>query len=217
MARQRIKQAPDQVEEAEEFDNPTVSDTEPPNPSAARIEFVEVDSVVPADLNPKAHDISNIIASLQRFGFVEPPVLNEKTGKLVAGHGRIEALRTMQDRGMDPPERIHVSDDGVWSVPVIRGLSFASDKEAAAYLLASNRLTEKGGWVDELLVEALSDLNTDELLAGVGFTSAEVMDLISGVEKRLNNQAEAENPPENFPEIGDVKTTHACPKCGFEF
>lgn len=102
--------------------------------------------------NPKKHDIPSIKDSLRRFGFVETPVKDERTGRLVAGHGRQEALSEMRAAGEDPPSNIQVRRDGEWLVPVLCGVSFRDDREAEAYIIASNRLVERGGW-DELLVQ----------------------------------------------------------------
>lgn len=123
--------------------------------------------------NPKRHDVEGIKRSLRRFGFTSPLLLDEKSGRIVAGHGRVEALESMRKAGEQRPARILVDDTtGDWLVPVIRGLSFASEEEAEAYLLADNRLTELGGWDEKLLDEALEDLAAvdEELLLATGFS-----------------------------------------------
>jgi hypothetical protein len=108
-----------------------------------------LDDVKGALTNPKGHAEADLAASLERFGFTEPPLLDERTGRLVVGHGRLDALRARRDRGEEPPDGI-VKRDGTWFVPVQRGWASSSDAEAQAYLLASNQLTTAGGWSDEL-------------------------------------------------------------------
>ena len=60
-----------------------------------KLEYLKLDEILPADANPKDHDIGEIYMSIKRFGFTEPPVRNETTGKLVAGHGRLETLKQL--------------------------------------------------------------------------------------------------------------------------
>lgn len=139
------------------------------------IEYLPLAAIKPATKNPKAHDIGEITHSYKRNGFGEPPLLDERTGRLVAGHGRIETLVFLKKQGGDPPEGLRV-DRGEWLVPVVRGWASKSDADAAAYLIGSNRLSELGGWDDPerdaMLVE-LSKLGEDALL-GTGYDADDV-------------------------------------------
>ena len=119
--------------------------------------------------NPKDHDIGAIISSLQRFGLVAVPVVNTTTGRIVAGHGRVEALRQLEQQGHAPPKHV-TKKAGLWHVPYLQ-VAFDTDQEARAYLLADNRLTELGGWDKEGLLAALTDLHNKEpeLVLAAGF------------------------------------------------
>src|SRR5687768_6272234 len=119
-----------------------------------RIEYVPLSSLKPAKRNPKRHAVETVLESERRFGFVSPPVLDERTGLLAAGHGRLDALRRAKAKGLDPPHNIRVSN-GDWLVPVARGVAFANDHEAEAYLLADNQTTILGGWDDRELMEII--------------------------------------------------------------
>jgi len=145
------------------------------------IEYVPLEKVARADVNPKEHDLVLLEDSVTRWGYVEPIVVDERTDKLVAGHGRLDTLLAMKQRGMAPPDGVVVAKDGGWSVPVIRGWSSKDDKEAQAYLLASNRITERGGWDKRALVDVLQSLEND--LAGVGFDQADVDDLLAKLQE----------------------------------
>ena len=124
-----------------------------------RVEYVPLGEIVGADVNPKDHDIGQIYQSMKRFGFTSPVMLNEQTGKLLAGHGRLETLAMFKKGGDKPPERIRVrEEDGEWLVPILRGINFDSDVEAQAYLLADNRLTELGGWHTDELIGSLQEI-----------------------------------------------------------
>lgn len=125
-----------------------------------------VDRLVPLDevarwpFNPKEHDIESTKASIVRFGFVQPAIYDEKTGRLVAGHGRLVALQELYNEGAPAPKRINVLPDGRWTMPVLRGIEFASEAEAEAYLLADNAIPIAGGWDTDLLSERIRYLSS---------------------------------------------------------
>lgn len=68
-----------------------------------RIEYMDLDSIKSAKRNPKKHDIEAIKASYKRFSAQDSPVLDERTKRLLSGHGRIEALIGLRDAGEEPP------------------------------------------------------------------------------------------------------------------
>jgi hypothetical protein len=123
----------------------------------ARIEYIPLSKIERAPVNVKDHDAGAIHESFKRFGYVEPMVRDERTGKLVAGHGRLDALLDARQRGDKPPDGIKIME-GEWAAPIVCGISFKSDKEAAAYAIASNRLVELGGWHDRDLAVLLGTL-----------------------------------------------------------
>ena len=117
---------------------------------------MDLDEVKAAKRNPKTHDTAGIKASYKRFSAQDSPVLDERTKRLLSGHGRIEALVAMRDDGDKPPGGIELKG-GKWLVPIQRGGRTKNDAEAEAYILAANKLTEVGGWDDGLLDEVLAD------------------------------------------------------------
>jgi hypothetical protein len=145
--------------------------------------YMPIDEVVPADVNPKGHAIEDIMASMRRFGYTEPAFWDERSDKLAAGHGRLEALGMLlaaQEQGLEPPEGIIVGDAGRWEMPVTRGWRSKDDEDLRAYIIASNRLGEKGGWVNELLVSELQALSVSKRgLDGVGYSEAEFNNLLA--------------------------------------
>lgn len=147
-----------------------------------RIEYVSLEEVTRWPRNPKLHDDAAIERSLKRHGFVAPLLRDERTGRLVAGHGRLTALESLRDAGEAPPSRVKVDSKGRWLVPVVRGVDFASAAEAEAYLLADNRLVEAGGWDTDLLREIVRDLDTEGLeLDGLGWSSSAIDSLLAEV------------------------------------
>lgn len=153
--------------------------------------------------NPKNHDLDKIKGSIRHHGFVQPLVEDGTTDRLVAGHGRLEALLAMQAAGEAPPRRIKLLPDGGWAAPVVTGVSFATEAEAEAYLVADNHLVEVGGWDDRALSEMLKDLATNDPVAfqGSGFDESQLAALVMVTRpaseiKDLNEAAEWVGMPE---------------------
>lgn len=157
--------------------------------------------------NPKGHADAELEGSMSRFGYTEPVMVDERTGRLVSGHGRKRALLALQERQQEPPDGVLVGDDGQWLIPVIRGWASRNDYEAQALLLASNRLTELGGWDDQSLANLLEQLSqeSEQALEATGFTESDLDDLLAklGDEVVLAGQdtdaAYAESPPRGEP------------------
>ena len=104
--------------------------------------------------NPKLHDLQTLITSFERYGFRDPPSLDQTLvavnggqGAFVEGNGRVEALAQMYDEGRDPPPGI-VLDGGEWMLPVHFGLDALNPDEALAYALDHNNTTLLGGEMD---------------------------------------------------------------------
>lgn len=142
------------------------------------VDYVPLDQVELAARNPKGHDGAGINRSINHHGFAELPLFDERTGRLVAGHGRHEQLATMYAAGDEPPDGIRVDGDGTWRMPVIRGWASRSDADADAYGVASNRLVELGGWNERELAAVLSSLDDLDLVATAGYTAADLDELL---------------------------------------
>lgn len=141
------------------------------------IEYMRLDDLVRAPRNPKDHDAELIQASLRRFGYVEAIALDERTGRLVAGHGRLDQLRAAAAEAEALPDGLELAADGTWLVPVQRGWASSDDAEAEAYVVTSNQATMAGGWKPAELVDVLSDLAAGPGLDGVGFDQASLEEL----------------------------------------
>lgn len=178
-----------------------------------RVEWVPLRELATWPANPKAHDHATLGESFERFGFIDPIIVDEGTGKIVAGHGRRDRLLVMFSSGEEPPGRVRVRDDGEWLVPVLRGVRFASEHEAEAYLLANNQIGIKGGYHDGLLAEMLQ--RHDENIAGLGWDQDEIDGLVARA-ARSSELPPPETAPQDFKEFDEgQKRTHDCPRCGF--
>ena len=134
--------------------------------------------------NPRLHSpsqVKQIGRSIEAFGF-NAPVLIDRDGKVVAGHGRILACKLL----------------GWTEVPTIC-LDHLTEAQARAFMIADNRLTENSTWDDRLLAEQLNELSLLELdfsIEAVGFQMAEIDLRIQG----LNSQPEGDDPADVMPE-----------------
>jgi hypothetical protein len=175
-----------------------------------RIEYVLLSTIEAAPRNPKQHAMSAIRASIDRFGLGELPLIDERTGRLVAGHGRLDDIAERHRAGQHAPDGVRLDDSGNWLVPVIRGWASRSDAEAEAYLVASNKLTTRGGWDNEALAEVLSDLSDQGLLELSGFTDAELAAL-------AGDSGDEFGPVDDEQARLDQRAPIMCPQCSFEW
>lgn len=179
--------------------------------SDMRIDYISISEILKWPRNPKKHDEKNMDASIERFGFADPLTIDESTGHLVEGHGRIEALERRRKRGAVPPLRIRVADGGAWLVPVVRGVSFANALEAEAYVVAHNRVGE-GLWDNAALAEILA-AQKEISLDGLGFDDGEVEKILA---KHNPDPANIEFDEYDESDAAGV-IVHECPKCGHKF
>ena len=180
--------------------------TTDPDPRA--IVYTDLDDLPPAARNAKAHNLEAIKTSMREWGFTTPVLVDERTGRLVAGHGRTAALREVRDRGGDPPDGVRVEDDR-WLVPVVRGWASDSDMHAEAYVIADNRLTEIGGWDERILAEMLEDVAADSLglLEATGYTGDDLDALLAsvqGAEGLGGGDREVEGDPDEAPAVEET-------------
>jgi hypothetical protein len=146
------------------------------------MEYRSIDDLPAADRNPKGHDSGLIGESYAEFGYLDAVIVDERTGKLVSGHGRLERLRW--ERGADgkPPEGVVVDSDGNWTVPVQRGWASRDDDHASKAVVVINRAVERGGWQSDMLGEMLEGLverGGDEALVGTGYALDDLDTLLS--------------------------------------
>lgn len=150
------------------------------------IEYRPLRDLVSNPQNPKDHDIGLIVESIERFGFNDAVIVDGRTGMLVGGHGRVEALKWMEANKRNPPAGINAHEQsmgplGDWLVPVQVGWSSKDDAEAMAFIIAINRAPERGGWnepkLEEVLV-ALGKMGTEALI-GTGYDDDDIHRLLN--------------------------------------
>ena len=129
--------------------------------SLLKLEYVPISATTLFDRNAKKHDLGKIADSLRKYGFktaIKWEVkLNDGAGGIVAGNGRVEALRWMQRNGENPPKGIAIDNSGNWRVPVLFGNDSESEIQARAYAIDDNALTMAGGDFTALDVSGMYD------------------------------------------------------------
>lgn len=147
------------------------------------ITYQPLDKLVPRATNPRTHtakQIGQIAASIRRFGFTNPVLVDSANG-IIAGHGRVAAARSL----------------GIKKVPTLR-LAEMSEADIRAYVIADNRLAEKAGWDRKLLgleLQYLSELDIDLDLTITGFDLPEIDILIGEISPANEENALDEVPP----------------------
>ena len=188
------------------------------------------------DSNAKLHNIDQIIQSIARYGFKSAckweGTLNDGRGGIVAGNGRVEALRVMEKRGDDLPVGIAQDETGEWCVPVLFGVEADSEVIARAYALDDNNLTLLGGdfaladlsklYDQELLMAELKELaESGELPVTFDNTfTEEALQLLTENDSTDDNDNEEDSDrPSSTKEVDTdgYEFQHQCPKCQFEF
>jgi len=138
--------------------------------------------ITPYSKNAKKHpkkQIEQVAKSIKEFGMNQPIVV-DKQGVIIVGHGRYEALKSL---GMEiKPEYIKVVD--------------LTEEQANAYRLADNKLNESE-WDMNLVIEELKGLS-NEMLDLTGFEK----DLI--IEPDEKDDEVPETPEEPKSKLGDL-------------
>ncbi len=152
-----------------------------------RIEMLVPDSLRPYARNARTHSrkqIRQIAASIERFGFTNP-VLIDRSGMILAGHGRVEAAKSL----------------GMATVPCLR-IEGMSEAEKRAYIIADNKFALNAGWDEELLAKELQGLLAEDAgfdIGITGFTIAEVDSLIEGLAVEEPGDPAEERMPDDVP------------------
>jgi DNA modification methylase len=118
-----------------------------------KIETIALNQIKPYEKNAKTHpkkQIDLLAENIKRFGFTTP-CLVDKDNNLIAGHGRLEAVKTL----------------GWTDVPCVRMENLTED-EVKALRLADNKLAEMSEWDMALVTDELKELD-DDLLDLTGF------------------------------------------------
>lgn len=143
------------------------------------IETVPIGALKAYTHNARTHSpdqVAQIAASMVEFGFTNP-VLIDKDETIIAGHGRVEAARSL----------------GMEEIPCIR-LEHLTPDQVRAYCLADNKLALNAGWNEDTLaaeLKALEAVGFDVSLTGF---SEEELSALLDVEVITGNTDPDETP-----------------------
>jgi DNA modification methylase len=146
------------------------------------VTYLPLGSIVADPGNPRKHareQIDAIARSIDAFGF-NAPILVDKSTRVVAGHGRLEAAKLL----------------GLRKVPVIR-LEHLSAQQAKAYMLADNKLTDRSSWDDAkvaIVLKELSEITLDFEIEDTGFETPDIDLRIQSLEE----PDDAKDPADEF-------------------
>lgn len=125
-----------------------------------KVNRVPIGSLHPDPSNPRTHDernLESIEASLRQFGQAEPLVVQQGTGRVIGGNGRLVVMRKL---GWAECDVVELEVD---------------DLSATALSIALNRSAELAGWENDTLgslLAVLRDSEFDHLVTG--FTDDEI-------------------------------------------
>ena len=166
-----------------------------------RIELWAVERLKPYARNARTHSaeqIDKIAASIATYGF-NAPILVDSDDGIVAGHGRLEAAKSL----------------GMTEVPVIV-LDHLSEQQRQAYLLVDNRLSDLGGWDMDMLALEIETLQEQGLvLEDMGFTEDELSQLLDEPFDTETEEIDDTPPPTEDRESEEAHCI--CPNCGHQF
>ena len=161
-----------------------------------RIENRTISSLRPYARNARTHSskqIRQIARSIEEFGFTNP-ILIDREGGVIAGHGRVKAAELL----------------GHKVVPTIC-LDHLSETQKRAYVIADNRLAERADWDPALLaleLQYLSEIDIDFDVTITGFEVPEIDLLIEDLSPTEDPEADSipeadtDSPPVSQP--GDI-------------
>lgn len=146
------------------------------------IENLKISQLKTYDKNARTHpkkQIDLLAKNIQRFGFTVP-VLVDKNNEIIAGHGRILAMKQLKED----------------EVPCVR-LENLSEEEVKALRLADNQLGLMSDWDMDLVIDELKGLDS-ELLDLTGFDK----DLIIEPEEKDDEVPDVPEEPQS--NLGDL-------------
>ena len=162
-----------------------------------KIEMKKASELMPAEYNPRKDlkpgdaEYEKLKRSIEQFGYVEPVIWNETTGRVVGGHQR---LKVLIDMGIAEVECVVVELD---------------EEKEKALNVALNKIS--GDWDKDKLCLLIADLQgADFDVSLTGFDQAEIDDLFKDATKDkihdddFDVDAELEKPA--FTKPGDIWT-----------
>ena len=130
--------------------------------SGLEVTYRPLEALKPNPNNARTHSkrqVKKIAESINTFGFTNP-VLVDRDTNIVAGHGRVEAAKSLKMK----------------EVPTIC-LENLAPEQLRAYVIADNRLAELAGWDNSILAIEFQNLMALDLDFDVTITGFEIAEI----------------------------------------
>jgi len=171
-----------------------------------KIQLVNVSELEPLERNCRIHpqkQVRKIADSIKAFGFNAPILINKK-GTVVAGHGRLLAAMELNLEIVPCVDASHLDEE------MIR-----------AYALLDNQLALMSKWDKGMLANEVIDLADSCPDIKIGFDD-KIIDKYKEYIEENNEEIEAldlDKERKRHGEIGKSKgyIVHTCPSCGYQF
>jgi len=148
--------------------------------------FRPLSGLKPDPANPRRHSkkqIRQIARSISVFGF-NVPILVDREGHVIAGHGRLLASHEL----------------GIDEVPTLC-LDHLTPAQVRAFRIADNRLTENATWDERMLGEELRDLSLSGLDFDIEVTGFEMGEIDLLIDALDDTPAAGSDPADMLPEV----------------
>lgn len=158
--------------------------------------MVEIDKIKPSDNNARLHSsiqINQIMQSIKEFGFTNPLIIDTEYN-LIAGHGRLEALKQLN--------KIDFKDNPILQVPCIQ-VKDLSDTQKRALCLADNQIALNSTWDNEKLQDELEKLTNENFnFDCIGFDDSVFDDL--NIDNALSDDENIKSREINLDDMDDL-------------
>lgn len=136
---------------------------------------IKISELKRAGYNPRKispEEMEKLKSSIKKFGYIEPIIMNQRTGNIVAGHQRMQALEELKQEEVD-----------VITIDI-------HENEEKALNVALNKI--RGDWDEQKLTELLASIENDqeELLKFTGFGEKEIAALLERIKDKFEYSKE---------------------------
>lgn len=156
-----------------------------------KIKKVSINEIKEAPYNPRKmtqEELEKLKASIKKFGYVEPVIINKRTNFVIGGNQRLKALKEL----------------GYKEISAI--ILDLDEKQEKALNIALNKIN--GDWDIDKLKILFEELKDDEIIKYTGFNDFEISDFFEEQNIEINEKEITRE---------TIKPKNKCPKCGFEW
>lgn len=137
--------------------------------------MINISDIKPYQNNARTHStqqIEQIAKSIKEFGFTSP-LLIDNDCNLIAGHGRLEAIRWLNN--------FDYKDKPITQLPAVI-VSDLSDTQRRALVIADNKIALNAGWDLDILKDELESLENENYgMDLLGFSDSEISEILDSV------------------------------------